>query len=339
MWATNPTFGVGVGQYYLWSDSFSSPELLASYSRSYPHNQFVLVGTEMGIVGLGAFLGLLGIVLWRAGQTLRLTRFQPLLLGAASGLAAFLITCLTGQPLLVNSVAVPFWMTLGLAAGVAGRTLTDTKSTYGPFSRTWRRWAVPLAVLLVLASAMPRAVAARQEVDFARLDYGLYAWESDAGGRRFRWMAGRSRFFAPVADAGVTIPLRAAGIGDVRPRVRIAVDGRVEKELTLSGSEWRTVIVSWSPSTNGGYRRIDLWAEPVWRPADVLQGSMDVRQLTVMVAEPVAIEHKGWVASLSTLHSLSRTEVRVIRTRPITVTQFLLDVIRFSWRSSGRTKN
>ncbi len=124
MSASRPWFGVGVGQYYLNSAQFSPPELLEDYPRENAHNNFLQLSAEMGIVGLGTFLWLIGPILWRAGTT----STPSWISGGLFGLVAFLVSCLGNHPLLVPEVAYAFWLTLGLVATASPSAAKSNKS-------------------------------------------------------------------------------------------------------------------------------------------------------------------------------------------------------------------
>ena len=61
MGAARPVFGVGIGRYYTLSSEFSSPRLRATYPHENAHNNFLQVLAELGVVGLAAFVSVLGL--------------------------------------------------------------------------------------------------------------------------------------------------------------------------------------------------------------------------------------------------------------------------------------
>ena len=66
---------------------------------------------------------LLCTALWSAWPGARLIRRDPLGFGLFAGVTAFLLTCLSGHPLLIPEVIYPFWVALGLAVGAASTHL------------------------------------------------------------------------------------------------------------------------------------------------------------------------------------------------------------------------
>jgi O-antigen ligase len=115
--ATRPLFGIGLDRFYLLAGALASPQLQALWQgRMNPHNDFLRIGAELGLIGLGLFLWILvaaGTRIWSArGQTR-----DPLLASLAGGLIAFLVTSLVSNPLMLRDVSYVFWVALGLAVG------------------------------------------------------------------------------------------------------------------------------------------------------------------------------------------------------------------------------
>jgi len=120
-----PLFGLGVGQYYRSSPLFLSPQLAFTYGAENGHNYFLQIGAELGLIGLGLFVAWLGAGLARAWRALTRAPGDARLFGIAAGVMLFLVTCLTGHPLLLGEVAYPFWMQFGLMTALAGSTLLN----------------------------------------------------------------------------------------------------------------------------------------------------------------------------------------------------------------------
>ena len=124
MWATEPVFGVGAGRYRSLSAQFAGDSAPSWLRRENAHNNFLQIAAELGAAGIAGFLGLLAACALRVRRALGARGGpDPLLAGAGAGLAAYLLTCLTGHPLLHGETAFPFWIVLGLAAARADRLL------------------------------------------------------------------------------------------------------------------------------------------------------------------------------------------------------------------------
>jgi O-antigen ligase len=115
MFEQNPVFGIGITRFYGSSTGFLGGSLGPNY-RENAHNNFVQVLAEQGLVGSGALLWCLAIVI---GGGVRAQFSSP---SASRGcLIAAIIACmgtwLTGHPLLVPEFAFVFWLYFGLLAG------------------------------------------------------------------------------------------------------------------------------------------------------------------------------------------------------------------------------
>jgi O-antigen ligase len=295
---TRPLFGIGLDRFYLLAGAFASPELHRLWTgRMNPHNDFLRVGAELGLVGLGLFLWILIDAGRRIAEALRRDR-DVRLAGLTGGLAAFLVTSLISNPLMVRDVSYAFWIALGLAAGAspAASSATAAASARVPprASRAaWLRAAVPWLVAGVLVLSVP--FRARQElaaVDPRGVSYGFSDWIVGADGIRFRSAGPRATFFVDANARVVEIPL-AAGEGAARPAgVELRVDGRPANRLTV-GSNWQRFRLLLEPRKDSPRHRIDLivpaGAGPsATEPGDSSQPDPGVRvgEVTVLPAPP-----------------------------------------------------
>ena len=119
MIASHPVFGVGVGAFFRRSAEYVTPEFRKIAPRENAHNNFLQVLAELGIVGFVPFVWVLGAVAWAMVRPWRAGRLPAAAVGGAAGLTAFLLTSLTGHPLLIFEVATAFWIVLGAVAALA----------------------------------------------------------------------------------------------------------------------------------------------------------------------------------------------------------------------------
>jgi len=212
------------------------------------------------------------------------------LLGCTAGIVALLGTCLTGHPLLVGEVAFPFWIQFGLVAGLAGSTLLNVEPAGFERSRRtpqrWRLAAAAMAVFLVVSEPVsaawrPITPSASPAVD------GFYGWETDQGGRRFRWTGRYASLFVPDdvrrANIQVRVPSGARGVAPIG--VEVMVSG-INRGRTVVGDSWMTISVA-VPSVDplNRYKRIDLRVDRTWQPALFVAGETDLRAVGVQVGE------------------------------------------------------
>ena len=287
MVATHPILGVGTGRYYELSSQFMSPELQSRYPRENAHNNYMQIAAELGIVGIGAFVWFLaagGHRVWLAQRTHR--QRDVLLVAAGTGASAFLITCLTGHPLLVNETAYPFWIVGGIVVARAHALCPSSSAHPAGRARTVALWMVCVGLVVSVPS---RAQAEIDELTLEELSSGLYGWEVErASGKRFRWSGRHATLFVPTDAGHVRIPLRALQADNMGEPVRvgISVAGRHVMRVPLTDASW---VEAPLPLTHSGRsrapQRLDLQVDRTWSPARVQPGSGDGRTLGVKVWE------------------------------------------------------
>ena len=254
MFRSRPLFGVGIGDFYLQSRRFMPPELGWRYAFENAHNYFLQIAAELGVVGLALFIWLI-VAVWRAIWNEQ-SRRNPVVIGAAAGLTAFLITCLTGHPVLVHEVAYPFWMTLGLAVALvdphthAIRSTSESTAAQPLGPHRVPAMAMALALLVILGTVPFRSQPLPQDT----VTYGVYGWEADGSGAHVRWTGEYASVIVPGDVTTVELPLRAP-----RPTgIDLGVDGGQFMRAILD-DRWQTVTVTLPQKTfDTPYRRVDL---------------------------------------------------------------------------------
>jgi len=295
MMAARPLAGVGAGQYAASSMLFLSPQLAWSYGNENAHNYFLQIGGELGIPGLALFLVWTGAGLTMMGRSLE-RGADPRLLGTCAGIAALLMTCATGHPLLVSEVAFPFWIQFGLALALALSPLVNASMASpgiareeGPGTvRTWRlRTATVCAGAIVVAVAVRGAAAGPLRPPVSQAVDGLYPWEKSEDGRNVRWTEEYGSVFVPADTKRIYIPARIPADTPllVPMPVYISIGGH-NRTRVLVGSRWGTLdvpIPAASPPSR--FNRIDLRVDRAWRPALYIAGSYDMRPVGIQIGE------------------------------------------------------
>lgn len=138
MLADNPLLGVGVGNYGVLYRAYGGAELLGNESgeaHNVAHNMYLEVGAEMGVLGLLAFLAILGTALWMAvhlvtnDQAARASRGQggatsdassdeALARPLAAGVSTALVTLCVAGLFLTEQYFAPLWVVIGLISGL-----------------------------------------------------------------------------------------------------------------------------------------------------------------------------------------------------------------------------
>ena len=276
MLRAEPVFGFGVGQFPLWSSRFGPPELLRLYPNENAHNNFAQIAGELGLLGLSAFVALLAATLWPRRRDATTT---PLAAAAMAAVAAFVITWMTGHPLLVPEVAFPFWIVLGIVAAY--------RSDDRPLPARLVGAAVTglLVVLVLIPWRLDRKLAF---LDIRQIRYGFGGSFEEPDGVVNHRAASRARFFAPGGDGHVTLSVRGrTAAADTPLEVTIAVDDQVVERLWLDAPDWRTRTISLPHRTGPDFHRIDLrTVEPGTLPTGEetlpIQRRIDVREWVIL---------------------------------------------------------
>lgn len=257
MWRSAPVFGVGIGRYFDSSRAFMPAPLREIYLFENAHNNFAQIGAELGLVGLLLFLWLL----WEARPALR----YPLRIhgedtvrwGLYAGLAAFLITCLGGHPLLVAAVAYPFWLTLGAAVSWP-RPGPDVSR--GASVRVMR-W-LPLALVVLVALLPVRLAGTWLTRDRAGVQLGFVDAPAPSGAAATYRLAGpTATLFVPADAQAVGLLLACDGDGSVTVEFRL--DGVLANRLRLDGTAWtETTLLMPRGGISRPHRRLDLIVQP-----------------------------------------------------------------------------
>ena len=255
MLASSPWLGVGVGQYRAAAEFMNSQELqellIAAFSSRLenPHNYFLLIVAELGVIGLGLFLWLLTSSLKHVWRVVRVHGVRSIASGVGIGLVACCATLLVNHSLVYAEVAYSFWLTLGLAVALTDSMASSNKiSAQGRHRAVLSRWVIPTVLIVVVGSGPIRAGHERSKINLSRISYGFHNWELEGTERRVRWTGRRATFFVQPNIRQVQIPLRALR---VQPEwvftVDIRLDNRLAQRITLEDEVWHDVTLKLPP--------------------------------------------------------------------------------------------
>ena len=287
MLAAHPLFGTGIGQFRYQAGAFVPDEAaraLIGSSHFAAHNQFLEVAAELGVIGGVLFIGMFAAILWRAWKAFRTGR-DPALGGAIAGIAAFLITCLAGQPLLYDVVAFPFWMVLGvvLAGGDASSAAASAQQTAA--SRRLRSRVITGSLIVLTLSIPVRVWQGKDQVNFALAAYGFSGWYHPSEGGPYRLVRDNGTFFTYPHALRLKLSIqRDVQAGQNRLEVDVLLDGRRARTLALQDDEWQSVEFIIPADARRRFRRVDL---SVRAPAGV---AAQVRVAPAEIAENEALE-------------------------------------------------
>lgn len=251
LWRTEPVLGIGPGRFLERSASFIlDPYVRALYGRENAHNNFLQILAELGALGAAAF----AMVLFAALR-------RPAPFGLRAGIAAFLITCLAGHPLLIPDVQFAFWMALGLSAGLTA----DTRPAA----------VVRGAALMIVAAALvavPFAyIRQREQLSLDHVGYGLSEWRTYADGTRYRRSEGDATIFVPRNAGRLMIGVRPDPGARLPLRTRIWLNGRLADEFVVAADDWRTYLIAMPSGLRDDYVALRLAAtDSAGEPAALL---------------------------------------------------------------------
>jgi O-antigen ligase len=244
------------------------------FVRGYPgaggaenaHNYFLQVFAEGGIVAFAGLLALLGSIAWAMYRSIR--RGDPATarfgLGLSVGLVAFVLTWLTGHPLLTLSNQLWFATVLAVGLAAAGTwravddrttvepdaaslesgTRTHSLATGGPRAFAGPAWLL-VVVLITLAASGSRALDVVRAGARKPYAVGVYGWEAapptDAWpGTAFRWTRGHAALREPVDGKVLQLPVFLARPDIDRQAVVVDVNiaGVAVPPLRLTTNGW-----------------------------------------------------------------------------------------------------
>jgi uncharacterized protein (UPF0548 family) len=245
--AERPLFGVGIDSYSQRVLPHVTDEVRAGFGDGTleAHNYLLQIGAELGLVGLGLFLGALLTTFGQAASPgARLAK------PAAAAVAAFLLSALAGQPMLVDVVAIPMWLVMGVLAGGA------------PAARDGRNRSAWLAMgLAALAVSVPlRMQHEVGEIDPRRAGYGTTLVSLASGGPA-HVLEGPATLFVHAAAPAIDLEsgiLEDADAGEIFLRVSGAGIQGTAVPLLPGGP--RALCLPVDPGALGrrGFRALDV---------------------------------------------------------------------------------
>jgi len=290
---TRPLFGVGLDRFFLVAGTVKSPLLDSAWSsRRNPHNDLLRFAGELGLIGVGLFLWILGSASARIWRALR-GASDSLLAGLAAGLVAFFITSMVSNPLMLREVSYAFWIALGLAVGRSATlqpsvpAINDSvgaPSAVPSRSNTIRRFLAVLLGVLLVVSIPFRAQQELTTVDPTRVTYGLSDWEREADGTRFRWSGPHVTIYVSGRARRVEIPLRGTLPSSGIQHVKVRLNSRVINDIIV-GPDWQRLGIVLLNGDLTKPHRIELDVSPTWVRADAISAGNDRTVVGVKVGE------------------------------------------------------
>jgi hypothetical protein len=169
--------------------------------------------------------------------------------GGAAGLAAFVLTWLTGHPLLIFPVATAFWLVLAAVTALAGDDLAAHATGRSPRGRV-RAWTLAVIVVAAVTSVPLRGRDAAEQTNLRDAALGLSPWNTGAAGEPFRRMtAPVGQFYIDAGATSMTLPVRLEGNWPEQTSVDVEVrlDGELAHRVRVAGTGWGAVTLGLPP--------------------------------------------------------------------------------------------
>ncbi len=239
-------------------------------ARLSPHNTYLLVAAELGVLGLAAFLLMLAAVVIGVrspGNLVARTSASWPTAGLIGGLVAYGLTMLTGDRILLREDVV---------AGTICAALATLRAR--PLPRAWHVAALAVVSVALVswpvrtgwAGDGPRIVSAPPHE-------GLHADQIGPRGETYRWTTGEAVLYVPAGTRRVTIPVR--NLSPQTQRLDIEVDDRPADRRDLAPGPWVTLDYRLPPRPDRRWHAIRLRVSPTW------QAPGDGRVLGVVIGE------------------------------------------------------
>lgn len=277
-----PVFGAGLGSF---RSLRSAPYFVVLPENT--HNYFLQILAETGIPGFLLFCLLIVTVFLHARRSMRDLSGSEFLFrfGLTAGLFAFLLTCLTGHPLLLVKLQLLFW-------GLAGMLMADSRETTIKKTTNRRRIAFALVGVILLLAFVMQVHQISKTKQLVAYEYGYHPWERDDRGVLFRWTEAKAISILDIQGEVLNIHLRQLNPEVLtRPgHVNVYINDHLVDTVRFIHNEWlsRQYFVK---HLAAGVGRATVRIEPdrVFTP----HGSEDKRALGVV------LKNFSWECSIS----------------------------------------
>jgi hypothetical protein len=275
-----PITGSGIGTFYRISPLYQDLNI-GKYRDIYEnaHNYFLQFASDLGLLALLVFVGVLFLT-YRAGLTVLSENGESsaFVKGLLFGLSAYLITCLTGHPLLLSNQQFLFWFIV--ASIVIPQGFINQRALSDKVSPKPRMLFFLLAAMLVGAYVYDLwGMTGKQQYE-----YGFYPYEV-WGGKRVRW-TGKKTALRTVATGRLVAFDVWTSPYNIDPKglnLRIFVNKELWDEINLTKPETRN-LKYYIPYNKNGPVEIKTEVNRTFIPIR-LGLSKDARNLGVVLGE------------------------------------------------------
>ncbi len=148
MMSAHPLLGGGIGTFAVLYPDFRPAELDIYHPKNlyfvrHAHNEFLEIGAEQGLLGLGLFLGFLYVFFRSSAKVLNREHPQRfMLMGLLAGIGALMLNALVSVDMRFVSSAYFFWMSVAFTS-ILAQSETAQSVTVGAGGAKQKRKAVP----------------------------------------------------------------------------------------------------------------------------------------------------------------------------------------------------
>lgn len=279
-----PFTGVGIGNVYRNIQSYKD-RTVGQWDMENSHNYYLQLAAELGMPALILFICIL-LSLYSSPVNVTLRGKQNLLEGISLrpfryGLGAYLLTMLTGHPLLLSSQQFLFWPVVAIIS--KGQLLLG-HTQEKPFlkAKILKKIGIISFFLYVFFFS---ANVYRQEPWTIPVTYGFYSTE-DWNGVSMRWMSGKAEYYLPAERRRLLLKVVAQPFNSRKPEgltLTISINNSVVDRVHFLEGESKMLSYRVS-SANGRDNKINLEVDRVFSPRKIGL-SQDFRLLGVAIGE------------------------------------------------------
>ena len=232
-----PLFGVGVGRFNFLLQRYSSGLPWDKFLVFTPHNYFLLLASELGLIGLFAFLWILGKIFTKGFQIIR-GKQNFIKMGLWFGIIGFVLTFFGDNHLWNIEMQLMFWLLIGLLF------VDEEENKIEQNRRRSSDKKIFIVLSLISLLTIPLQIYQRYQISFLpEKSIGLYPEEFKEKEIEYRW--GEKVVMIPLEVKGkwINIPIRF-GNPDIKKhpvKAKIFVNRRIIDHLDFKDNDWHTL--------------------------------------------------------------------------------------------------
>ncbi len=265
-----PLWGVGIGEFNFIFQKYSSGHFVSDDGTFQTHNHFLQVAVELGLIGLYAFLWILGGIIRKGFQIMKANQDLKRV-GLWFGIIGFIFTFFADSYLWNIEMQLMFWLMIGLLFVDE----EENKIEQNHRKSSDKKLCIGLSVIILLT--IPFQIYQRSQISFLpEKTVGLYKEVFEEGGREYRW--GEKVVLIPLEIMGrsVDIPIKL-GNPDIKEKpvkIKVFINKEMVDMLEFRDNDWHILHYS-IKNAKGNEIPLKIEVSRTWNPY-----LMDVRHET-----------------------------------------------------------